>query len=219
MKRKTRLGLVSLVILGLAVLFTIHVAAECQGLACCWDDYRNALKNCATDWGAPINADAETQEQAEAREMNLRACLDGAKMILEACIGQVTEPPDGPSHTQSVTFMPNGQYVLTTTQPKGTSPQAYEFSLSVPQGHGGQYTLTILNGMPGDAPYPEYLQRVAGTIAVNGVKAVDEFTLNEDEHQLDVPVTLVEGNNSLTVEINQEDESWFGFATIVIRNW
>jgi hypothetical protein len=76
-----------------------------------------------------------------------------------------------------------------------------------------------LEGAGYDSPHPDHLQRVQGTIQLNGLAAVDELALNGESHRIEVPVTLEEGRNTLSVEINQVDDSWLGFATLVLRNW
>jgi hypothetical protein len=208
-----------LAVLVVGLFGSAYVVAECTGAQCCFDDYMRNIGRCHTKWGAPINQDSETENQATSREMTLRACLDGAKEVLRACLDAGKNEPQDPAHTDSLTFVPNGGFVLATTQPIGSPPQSYAFDLEVPEGHGGHYTLTVLNGAGYDSPHPDHLQRVQGTIQLNGLAAVDEFALNGESHRIEVPVTLEEGRNTLSVEINQVDDSWFGFATLVLRNW
>jgi len=220
MQRSISIAVLALVISLVAFSSIDSLAVGCSGfIQCCFEDFRHDISDCYKSWGPPISGAAETGEQASDRKLVLQTCLSGAKMALRACLEEGAKEPVNPSHTDSVTFLPNGEFVISTSEPSGNPPQSYAFNLEVPAGHGGGYQLVVLNGLPDEIGNPDFLQRVSGIVGINGVDVLNPSTLNATTHEIEIPVTLLEGSNTLTVEIAKEDDSWFGFAVVVLRNW
>lgn len=174
---------------------------------CCQEAYDDQSNDCYQN---PMCLEGETELDCLARYHQFEQCLESRMVLLQACLSKIFTPDPGKSNFLAL----NGGHAIIATHPLGSLiSNRYVFRATVAPNRGGPWTLRVGNGFSSSVA-PGMAMRTRGEVIVNGTLVLNADILNENSHWLGIPVTLLEGENVIQVDVFKTDEAWFDFLTL-----
>lgn len=200
-----RFTTITITLLALALLASPTALAEgfdCLTFKCCWGDYLSALRDCRMQVGQ-ITAN-ESPERRKQREELTKACIAGAKDMLESCRKSVEKGQTTLSAKLDSKSL-NGGHPMTISS--GHVADVFEFEVSIGADEAGPWTLFLANGLP-DLPGTDGSigsARATGLVEVNGHPVVGTEPLDERTYDLRIPLVLTEGTHVIRFTLSNAD--------------
>lgn len=189
---------------------------DCSTLKCCWNDYIHGLKDCRMSFGQrPANESPEARKQ---REELTKACLGGARDMLDTCRKSVADKQKNLGAKKESKSL-NGGHPMAVSGDLASLASVFEFEVSVSANEAGPWTLYVANGLP-DIPGLEGVHgsaRASGLVELDGHLVSGPEPLDERTFDLRFPLFLSQGTHVLRFTLTNADPvSSHAYVTAVL---